>query len=1240
MPIDISFGQLVVISGVNVNNDIVEASQYAIAYATTNGMLASTSMVLGGLSAETFSFSENVDISKNLELGGSIDLSGGIRLGTTLDVSGLSTFDNSMIVLGGIRLGKSGLPAVTLDISATDALRIPVGTSGQRPGTQQPGQIRYNTTTSQFEGYNQSSSWQGLGGVIDIDQDTKIIAETNPLDDNDEIQIYTAGVERLKVGATGTTSIYGNLDVSGTLDISGLSTFDNSMVVLGGLRLGQSGLPAVTLDISATDALRIPVGTSGQRPGTQQPGQIRYNTTTSQFEGYNQSSSWQGLGGVVDIDQDTKIIAETNPLDDNDEIQIYTAGEERMRVDACGNIQIKASKPEHVALDISATSAILLPKGTTAQRPIGGTGTIRSDISGAIRFNTDTSMCEVYTTSDIWSGIATYKVEQPPKLINISKTPLSESVTVQWQKFKEIYRDAFDGKSYPIYLQTFVDISYTNVNSQNSSGWKTIKIGNGNHNTSGSSTTPLTSITFNSVQQTTSSNTTGYSISFEGKPSTANLPSFTQDDIFELRIYGVNNSGKLPNYNYIRDVQLKITGEPGAVTVLNSDTFSKTQFTMDFSFDLDSNDSSVTSGISIVHYDISFSLSGTKSLESRTHNGNQYKHWSDPTSLSKNNINLTGLYPGAQYLVQVRAKNALKFNAGNASDGPSPTHLYKYGNFGNGFTSGYTNESTSRYINSSDLGSVTPNGMTISLNGNATINCHINGTNNRSNIKIFSSLNSNSSIGLSGTSDFYINYGKQGSDMNANNNALVTATFNIKNSSGTDTKTIDYKRIGLASADTVTLGTYQFTSSSSYTDKGDVSYNKGFVYSSGLSCSAGNANNTIFNANFPQSTNNYYLNYSINTLANNNSQRIDDNGDTSTGTVTTFDFYVDNYNSTPTITWNNDPAISVTSQVYLFGIPSINGIQATANFTISNYASNIIPYDNSRHSRVDSISKNCYNFGNLNKTNVYDNTGYTQAYSKSDNSITSNRYDANTTSDFTITVYYLNNTGTPTVSTYTNNDKDIPDIGHIFRDSNDTYSGNDLHFFNGSSTITGTSITTNSSTFATTYSSNISTTLLYFNQKFVSGGFSASYSSTTISPFSNWSSGFAVSGPDYSGYTNTGAGGFKWIAIDVTNKKSGNNIDLSNFNINGSSPNLSNFGTTYEAYISHDSKFGALKSVSNSGATLWFNDSNNNNITNAKTINGALQNNGIDGFIDSTTSGTIFLIVGLVQNANSYFTFS
>jgi hypothetical protein len=44
----------------------------------------------------------------------------------------------------------------------TDAIKIPVGTTAQRP-TAATGQIRYNSSNSQFEGYN-GSAWGQLGG--------------------------------------------------------------------------------------------------------------------------------------------------------------------------------------------------------------------------------------------------------------------------------------------------------------------------------------------------------------------------------------------------------------------------------------------------------------------------------------------------------------------------------------------------------------------------------------------------------------------------------------------------------------------------------------------------------------------------------------------------------------------------------------------------------------------------------------------------------------------------------------------------------------------------------------------------------------------------------------------------------------------------------------------------------------------------------------------------------------------
>ena len=528
-------------------------------------------------------------------------------------------------------------------------------------------------------------------------------------------------------------------------------------------------------------------------------------------------------------------------------------------------------------------------------------------------------------------------------------------------------------------------------------------------------------------------------------------------------------------------------------------------------------------------------------------------------------------------------------------------------------------------------------GLGLSLYGSANINCHIDGANNRTNRTI---MNSNSYINLTGSSTFYVNYGKQGIDMNGNNDALVTATVNVKNKSGANSKALNYKRLGLASADTITFDSFEFSSPSAYTDEGDVSYNEGFVYSSSITCSTGHANNSLFNNDFTATTNEYYINYTIATTSNNN------NGIISTGqtnvTNTTGSFYVDNYNSTPSVTFGSAPVLVVTSSTRLFGIPSVTQIQATAEFTVSNFANTIIPYSGGRHSRVESITKNSFSFDNLDETNVYDNNNYTKTYTKTSN-VSSGRYDATSSNNFTISVFYLNNTNVSTVDTHTHT-QTLPNIGKIFRDTQNTYSGNNLYFFNGSNTITGP-ITTNDSNFISTYASHISNILLYFNEKFVSGGFAATYDGVSISPFTDWSSGYAVSGADYSSYSNTGSGGYKWIAIDVTNKKSGNTIDLSTFKINGSSPVLMRFSNTshvdgYEAYISHDGKFGALNSVSNSGATLWFNDSTNSNISDAKSINGALKNNGVDAFIDSTTSTTIYLIVGLVQDANSYFTFS
>lgn len=61
------------------------------------------------------------------------------------------------------RLGvKTLTPAVSLDVNDTDAIRVPVGTTAQRPATGAAGYVRYNSTTGKFEGFG--AAWGNIGG--------------------------------------------------------------------------------------------------------------------------------------------------------------------------------------------------------------------------------------------------------------------------------------------------------------------------------------------------------------------------------------------------------------------------------------------------------------------------------------------------------------------------------------------------------------------------------------------------------------------------------------------------------------------------------------------------------------------------------------------------------------------------------------------------------------------------------------------------------------------------------------------------------------------------------------------------------------------------------------------------------------------------------------------------------------------------------------------------------------------
>jgi hypothetical protein len=98
--------------------------------------------------------------------------------------------------------------------------------------------------------------------------------------------------------------------------------------------------PATTLHVSATDALRLPSGTTGQRPGSPANGDIRYNSTTSAIEGYVGSGFVKLSGGtsLEDADGDTSI--ETERSSDGDEIHFATNGNDVGHIRSNGNFEL------------------------------------------------------------------------------------------------------------------------------------------------------------------------------------------------------------------------------------------------------------------------------------------------------------------------------------------------------------------------------------------------------------------------------------------------------------------------------------------------------------------------------------------------------------------------------------------------------------------------------------------------------------------------------------------------------------------------------------------------------------------------------------------------------------------------------------------------------------------------------------------------------------------------------------
>ena len=113
-------------------------------------------------------------------------------------------------------------------VDGTNSIQIPVGNTSQRDnvGTAVTGQIRYNTSTSSFEGFGSGGAWGSLGGIKDVDQDTYITAESAAGADEDKLTFFTAGTARVIIGSNGDLTVGAGVTLSpvGNANLTGIVT--------------------------------------------------------------------------------------------------------------------------------------------------------------------------------------------------------------------------------------------------------------------------------------------------------------------------------------------------------------------------------------------------------------------------------------------------------------------------------------------------------------------------------------------------------------------------------------------------------------------------------------------------------------------------------------------------------------------------------------------------------------------------------------------------------------------------------------------------------------------------------------------------------------------------------------------------------------------------------------------------------------------------------------------------------
>jgi len=151
--------------------------------------------------------------------------------------------------------------------------------------------------------------------------------EVNLKTDSEIRSLFSASGDLSYNATTGDFSVttYKDADVEAYLSGGTGVTFGSGVISIGQPVGTSDSVTFVDAEFTGTGAVELPEGTGSQRPGTPAAGMVRFNSDTTQFEGYN-GLAWGSLGGgatgggsdQVFVENDQTVTADyTIPADKN-----------------------------------------------------------------------------------------------------------------------------------------------------------------------------------------------------------------------------------------------------------------------------------------------------------------------------------------------------------------------------------------------------------------------------------------------------------------------------------------------------------------------------------------------------------------------------------------------------------------------------------------------------------------------------------------------------------------------------------------------------------------------------------------------------------------------------------------------------------------------------------------------------------------------------------------------------------